>query len=72
MRAMVNKTIKIWRWLMITTKSDSWKNSNLPVIIGWIAFVLAPCATCTKFCKTIDIPKAEISGANLKEPLNGL
>ena len=57
---------------VLARSADSLKNSNFPVIIGWIAFVLAPCATCTKFCKTIDIPNAEIKGANLKDPLNGL
>src|SRR4029077_11203185 len=45
--------------------------TNSPCTSGGIDLLRGPCVTCTKFDKTIDIPIAEISGANRNEPRNG-
>ena len=43
-----------------------------PGIAGGIGFTFAPWLNCAKFCNTIDIPIALISGASRKLPRNGL
>ena len=42
-----------------------------PVMIGCSGFTRAPCVICTKFCSTIDMPMAVMSGARRKEPRSG-
>ena len=42
-----------------------------PLMIGCSGFTRAPCDTCTKFCRTIDMPIAVMSGASRNEPRSG-
>jgi len=42
-----------------------------PVSIGGIGLTRAPCVSCTIFCRKIDMPIAEMSGANRVDPRKG-
>jgi len=39
--------------------------------MGAIGLTRAPCVTCTRFCRKIDMPIAEISGASRLAPRSG-
>ena len=44
----------------------------MPPGMNWgIGLTRAPWLTCTKFCSTIDMPIALISGANRNDPRSG-
>lgn len=52
-------------------KPSTVSRSTPPVIIGGIGLTRAPCVSCTMFCRKIDMPIAEMSGASRVEPRNG-
>ena len=46
-------------------------NTKPPEILGGSGLTLAPWVIWTKFCRKIDMPIAEISGARRNEPRSG-
>ena len=54
-----------------TAKPSARISSTPPATIGSIGFTRAPWLTWTKFCSTMDMPMALISGARRKLPRSG-
>ena len=63
--------ISSWLQPICTVKSGVCHSSMPPSITGGIGLTRAPWVSCTVFCRKIDMPIAEISGASRVEPRSG-
>ena len=69
--ATVTTTIRICEYETRAVKPSIVSRSIPPTIIGGIGLTRAPCVSWTMFCRKIDMPIAEMSGARRVEPRNG-
>jgi hypothetical protein len=63
--------MSIWLQPICTVKPGASHSTMPPSSTGGIGLTRAPWVSCTLFCRKIDMPIAEISGARRVEPRSG-